>query len=118
MGNMKKIIAFLGMGFMISCYSTRFNETDNDPSLAFYTNDKGSIFLSSNSGNSAEITLLKKYKYEGDTLIITKYKRCVFCSNKNIQPLPLKDNIKYLKCANKLYKVEITENQYNLIELK
>ncbi len=114
---MKKIMAFLGLGFMISCYSTRFNEIDNNPSLAFYTNDKGSVFLSSNSGNSAEITLLKKYKYEGDTLVITKYKRCVFCSNKNVQPLPLKDDTKYLKCANKLYKVEKEEKGFRVLEI-
>ena len=115
---MKKIIVFLGLGFMMSCYSTRFKEKDNDPSIAFYSNEKGNIFLSSNLENSAEITLLKKYKYKGDTLIITKYKRCVFCSYKNAIPLPLKDDTKYLKCANKLFKVENKNKQYKLIELK
>ena len=111
---MRKFIVFLGLGFMMSCYSTRFKENDNDPSIAFYSNEKGNIFLSSNLENSAEITLLKKYKYKGDTLIITKYKRCVFCSYKNAVPLPFKDDTKYLKCANKLLKWKIKTNNTSL----
>ena len=44
------------------------------------------------------------------------YERGAFTKPNNI--IPLNENIKYLRCAKKLYKVEIKRNQFNLIKSK
>ncbi len=98
---------------MFSCGTIKIKYTDSDSSLLFHNNHKGKIWLS--SLNSAQQINIIKYEKKGDTLYIT-YKRGVFIKPNII--IPLNGNIKYLKCANKLYKVEVIENQYNLTALK
>lgn len=109
---MKNIIPFFSL-FIVSCCSIQVKHTDTDTSLLFQQDDKGRIWLS--SLNSAQQIRITKFNYEGDTLVITTYKRCVICKANNI--LPLKDGTKYLKCANKQYKVEKISNGFKIIEV-
>lgn len=109
---MKGYIIILGL-LMFSCSAIKINYTDTDSSLLFQNDNKGKIWLS--SLNSAHQINIIKHEEKGDTLYIT-YERGTFTKPNNI--VPLNDNIKYLRCANKLYKVETKEDQYNLIELK
>lgn len=112
MDNIRKIIAFFSLGFIVSCCCLQIKHTDIDGSLLFQQDEKGRIWLS--SLNSAQQIKITEFKYEGDTLIIN-YKRGVFCKSNNI--LPLKDNTKFLKCANKFYKVEKVKNEFQVIEI-
>ncbi len=98
---------------MFSCCAIKIKYTDVDSSLLFQNNDKGQIWLS--SLNSAQQINIIKHEEKGDTLYIT-YERGAFTKPNNI--MHLNENVKYLKCANKLYKVRIIQNQYNLTELK
>ena len=109
---MKNIIAFFSL-FIVSCCSVQVKHTDNDSSLLFQLDDKGRIWLS--SLNSAQQIRITKFEYEGNTLVITTYKRCVSCKANNI--LPLKDDTKYLICANKKYKVEKGSNGFKIMEV-
>lgn len=109
---MKGYIIILGL-LMFNCSAIKINYTDTDSSLLFQNDNKGKIWLS--SLNSAHQINIIKHEEKGDTLYIT-YERGTFTKPNNI--VPLNDNIKYLRCANKLYKVETKEDQYNLIELK
>ena len=109
---MKGFIIILGL-LMYSCCAINIKYTDADSSLLFRNDNKRQIWLS--SLNSAQQINIFKHEEKGDTLYIS-YKRGNFTKPNNI--VPLHDNIKYLKCANKLYKVEIKDNQYNLTELE
>jgi hypothetical protein len=110
---MKYICIVLILSLTVSCCSVKVNSSDTDPSLIFQQNSKGEIWLSSlNSAHQVEIT---KHRMDNDTLII-EYKRGVLCSKeKNL--LPLNESTQFLKCANRLYKVEKNEKGFQINEL-
>lgn len=108
---MKGYNLILGL-LMFSCCAIKIQHTDADPSLFFQNNDKGEIWLS--SLNSVQQINITSHKVKEDTLYVN-YKRGAFTKPNNI--VPLNKNIKYLKCANKLYKIEFAKNKYNIIEL-
>lgn len=103
---------FFNLSFILCCCSIKIRHSDQDNSLMFQQNKAGEIWLS--SLHSAQQIKITDYKYEGDTLIIA-YKRGLFCTPNNV--LPLNDYTKYLKCANKLFKVEKNNKKYDLIEM-
>lgn len=111
---MKNIFVLLSLVFIVSCYSVKFKNTDTDSSITFYKDDKGRVFLS--SMNSAQKTVITKFKYVGDTLVILEYKRSAFYNADNL--LPLKNDSKYLKCANQLFKIKKNENGFNVVEIQ
>jgi len=110
---MKGIFIFLVGLFMFSCNVIKIAHFDNDASLIFQNDDQGQIWLS--TLNSAQQINIIELKYKGDTLVIN-YERGAFVSPNNI--IPLNEKTKYLKCANKLYRVELSGEQYKITETK
>jgi hypothetical protein len=108
----RKLVIFTVL-FLFSCNSIKVTYIDNDSSLLFQHDENGCVWLSS-LNSSQQINITKSIQ-KGDTLLIN-YKRGALVSMNNI--IPLNSNTKYLKCANKLYRVEFEGNQFKLIENK
>lgn len=98
---------------MLGCSSVKIMHTDNDNSLIFQQNEQGEIWLS--SMNSAQQIKITKQEQVDDTLFIT-YKRGAFLSSNNV--LQLSDKVKYLKCANILYKVRTKGGKFSIENLE
>ena len=108
---MKNVIFLFCLTYFMGCYSVKVTEKDIDPSLFFQEDGEGRILLS--TFNSSQKISITDYYVRHDTLVIN-YERCLICNPNNI--LPLNPNIKYLKCANRVFKVSENKGIYQIIE--
>jgi hypothetical protein len=99
---LKNIFFILSSVLLSGCFSVVVNFADTDKSLLIL-GGKGKINLS--TLNSSQTIKIIKTQYIGDTLFVS-YKRGVFNNTHNANILFLKDETRFLKCANKLYRVE------------
>ena len=86
---------------LLGCLSNKVSDCNDDNSLFFLQDKDGTVRMSSlNSSQQIKIT---KQEHIQDTLFIC-YKRGVFISSENI--VNIKENTKYLKCANQIFRIE------------
>lgn len=107
-----KKLSLVAFAFMVSSCSATIKVTETDDSLLLLNNIDGTINLT--SLNSAHQIDILKTTHDNDTLFVD-YKRGAFCKSDNI--LKLNNNVRFIKCAKKLYRVEKKQNSYQIVEI-